>query len=214
MTPSAGRCSIWSLVFVCVALASLLLGCGSPRSAPTGSPTQPEGPSQPQAQPLSETSAVALDLTAPDAYQRTWVARVDKCQVSTAADGALVCEVVGSSDTSGGQYGGVRFEVGSAKAVQVEVTFTRPDNIVGAFMDLVVGTDRNDRVRWQATARDAGPLPTGRQTFTFRPDQATGPFEYAGGSAKLADVTHAHFFIRIRPGSSSGFRIHRVLVER
>ena len=204
---------------LCVALAAALAGCGkketvTPTTPPsTTSKAQPVLPPDPQAEPLSDSSGQAMDLTAPEDLAKTWVARVSKCDIK-ADNGSLVCDVVGGSDTSGGQYGGLRLKLGSVKAVRVDVTFTNPENIVGAFADLTVGSKTKPRLRWELMAKGGVRVPSGEQSFTFRAKQNTGFFRWAGGDAAMDKVDHLHFFIRVKAGSAAGFRIHRILVER
>ncbi len=199
---------------VCAALASVLLGCGSKEATrPSQPPATPKPAAQSQAAPIAESGAAVIDITAADAYAPTWVVRVDKCDVS-ASDGSLVCKVVGGSDISGGQYGGVKVKVGSVKAVGVDVTFTNPENIAAAFMDLTVGEGTKPRVRWQFILSGGQHMPSGKQSFTFRPDQSTGGFQYGGGEASIERVDHAQFFIKLRPKSTAGFQMHRMVVER
>ena len=209
------RSRIWLACLLCVVLVAFVLGCGGKEpgspSAPTSTPTaEPAGP---EAAPLSDSDAETVDITASGAYARTWVTRVKQCDV-TVSDSSLVCEVVGSSDTSGGQYGGVRVKIGSVKAVRVDVTFTNPENISGVFMDLTVGEKAKQRVRWELAARGGQRPPSGEQSFTFRPNESTDGFQYEGGPATIDEVDHAQFFIRLKPNSTAGFHIHRMLVER
>jgi len=208
------RCRTRRAGLLCVALASVLLGCGSKEATqPSKPPARPKQPAQSQAAPIAESGAAAIDITAAGAYAPTWAVRVNKCDVS-ASGGSLVCNVVGGSDISGGQYGGVRVKVGSVKAVGVDVTFTNPENITAAFMDLTVGERTKPRVRWEFILRGGQHMPSGKQSFTFRPDKSAGGFRYSGGPASIEKVDHAQFFIKLRPQSTAGFQMHRMVVER
>jgi len=198
----------------------ILVGCGGPeppaglRASNIPAAAQARPPAQPQAEPLAEAEATPIDLTKSSTYGPTWVTRVKECSVSHSADGALVCTVVGSDSTAGGQYGGVRINTGPVKAVRVDVTFDAPDNITGAFMDLAVGDSKTDRIRWQMVPNGADGIPSGEQSLTFRVDKAAGDFEYVGGPASMEAAETAQFFIRVKPNTKTGFRIHKVLIEK
>jgi len=217
------RRTSWKLIVGVIGIAAiiaLIAGCGGPNkvggqtrpATPTGT-GQPEQPAQPQAAPIAESGASAINITAAGAYSPTWVIRVNKCDLST-SNGSLVCNVVGGTDTSAGQYGGVKFKVGSVKAVAVDVTFTNPQNVAAAFMDLTVGDNTKQRVRWDFILRGPQHMPSGKQSFTFRPDKGSGGFLFEGGPATMDKVTNASFFIRVAPKSTAGFQLHRMVVER
>jgi len=212
------RRTSWKLVVGVMGIAAiiaLIAGCGGPKKVGErpGRPIAAEQPAQPQAAPIAESGASVIDITAAGAYAPTWVVRAKKCDLS-ASNGSLVCNVVGGTDTSGGQYGGVKFKVGSIKAIAVDVTFTNPENVVGAFMDLTVGTNAKQRVRWDFILPSGRHMPAGKQSFTFRPDKGSGGFVFEGGPATMDKVTHASFFIRVQAGSTSGFQLHRMVVEK
>ena len=169
----------------------------------------------PRAEDLDESECEELDLSQRGIWSPTWVHRLESCEVSQAEDGAVVCELAGSDDNTGGQYGGVLFRLGPVRAVRVDVTFEHPDEIDTVFLDLTVGGDTKNRLRWEYTSSDDSGMPEGRRTYTFRPDRWTGGFLYVGGPAAPDEVDTAHFFIRLKgQNARAGFRIHRVLVER
>ena len=169
----------------------------------------------PRAEDLDESECEELDLSQRGIWSPTWVHRLESCEVSQAEDGAVVCELAGSDDNTGGQYGGVLFRLGPVRAVRFDVTFERPDQIAAVYMDLTVGTGTKNRLRWEYTPSDNRGLAEGRRTYTFRPDRWTGGFLYVGGPAAPDEVDTAHFFIRLKEQNArAGFRIHRVLVER
>ena len=198
----------------------MLAGCGGPeppagmRATNVPAAARAAPPPQPQAEPLAEAEATPIDLTDPSKYAPTWVTRVKECSLSHPDDGTLVCTVLGSDSTAGGQYGGVQIKTGPAKAIRVDVTFDRPENITGAFMDLAAGDSKTDRIRWQMVPNGADDIPSGEQSLTFRVDKAAGGFEYVGGPASMEAAETAQFFIRVKPNTETGFRIHRVLTQK
>ena len=170
---------------------------------------------QHEADPLDLVDAAPLDLRSDGIWSPAWIHRLERCDVTVSPDGSLDCQVRGSEDRTGGQYGGVRLSVGPIKAVRLDVTFQNPDQINAVFLDLTVGTSPNNRLRWEYIPSDDRGLAEGRRTYTFRPDQRTGGFLYVGGPAALDEVDTAQFFIRLKgQNARAGFRIHRVLVER
>ncbi len=173
------------------------------------------GPPPRQAEMLADNASESLDLSHRDAWGPTWVSRVGDCRVRRAEDGSVVCDIVGSNITSGGQYGGISFATGPVEAVRLDVTFDTPETIGAVFMDLTSGTATRRRLRWQFTPSDQVPLPAGGQTYTFRPGRSAGPFAYAGGPISLQDCDRAHLFVRLKGvNSRAAFRVHRVLVQR
>ena len=173
------------------------------------------GPPQRQAEMIADSAGESLDLSHRDAWAPTWVSRVSDCRVRRAEDGSVVCDIVGSNITSGGQYGGISFTTGPVEAVRFDVTFDTPETVGAVFMDLTSGTATRRRLRWQFTPSDQVPLPAGRQTYTFRPGRSAGPFAYAGGPISLQDCDRAHLFVRLKGvNSRAAFRVHRVLVQK
>ena len=169
----------------------------------------------PRAEDLDESTAEELDLSRGDIWSPTWVYGVKTCDVSQAEGGAVVCEVAGSEERTGDQCGGVVFRLGPVRAVRFDVTFEQPEEIDAVFMDLTVGPDTANRLRWSYAMPSGAAVPAGRQSYTFRPGYSTEQFVYEGGPASPYDLDQAHFFIRLKSGSSrSGCRVHRVLVER
>ena len=170
---------------------------------------------QQRAQPIPDGAGQPIDLSRPGACAPTWAVRVSNYHVSPASDGGVVCDIEGSDDTTGGQYGGIRFTTGPLKAIRLDVTFDTPDTIAAVFMDLTAGDATSQRLRWQFTASSDTPVPYGRRSYTFRLDQSTGPFSYAGGPISLQDCDSAHLFVRLKgTNARASFQVHRVLVER
>ncbi len=170
----------------------------------------------PAAEDLDESECEELDLSRSGIWSPTWVSRLESCEVWQAEDGAVVCEIAGSDDDTGGQYGGVVFRLGPVRAVRFDVTFEQPEEINAVFMDLTAGPDTTQRVRWQRAMPPREGLPEGRQTYTFRPGYSTAGFAYIGGPVPPDELDHAQFFVRLKGvvGGRSTFRVHRVLVER
>lgn len=209
---------VLAVVYAC---AWLLVGCGGPGPRSSATPSEQTGaqekaPSQPQAQPLTEENGVVVDLTDPSNYGRTWVTRAKECEVKSNSDGSLVCTVTGDGSAArGGRYGGVKIKTGDPlKAVALQVAFSHPENIVGAFLDLTAASKPKPRLRWQFFPSRATPVPSGEQSFTFRTNHATGVFGYVGGDANPDKVDTVRFFLRVKPGKQAGFRISRVVVEK
>ncbi len=201
---------------------AFLVGCGGPPASQDGSNLRGSNsgrnrpaaqPKVPQADPIAASAASTIDLTAKGAYRKTWAIRVKECTLSTEG-GVLTGKVVGGTDTSGGQYGGASIKVGPVKAVEMDVAFTNPQNVSAAFLDLTVGKDDKQRVRWDFVRRAGVRIPPGKRTYTFRPEKGSHGFVYEGGPGSMDEVSNAQFFIRVKPGTTAGFEIHRLVVEK
>ncbi len=161
---------------------------------------------------LPEDEAVTLDLSQAEVWEPTWVHRLETCDFRLHPDGSLECQIVGSDDTSGGQYGGVRLNAGGFRAIRLEVSFSEPEGIGTVFVDLAAGPGSGRRLRWQSTPEYVASLTDSVQELTFALDRPTSGFSYVGGEASPADLDHVQFFVRLRDlRARTSFRIHRVL---
>ena len=77
-----------------------------------------------------------------------------------------------------------------------------------------VGDSKTDRIRWQMVPNGADDIPSGDQSLTFRVIRAAGDFECVGGSASTEAAETVRVFIRVKPNTTTGLRIHKVLIEQ
>jgi hypothetical protein len=124
---------------------------------------------------------------------------------------ALRCEVEGTDDESGGQYGGIRFDVRGLSSLYLDFSLLEPDATDTVFVDGYSATGhRCARWRWTEVQLEKG---LGyRQAFWFVPGKAVGPFEFIGLSDGR-DVVEIHLFLRMKPGKRGGVVVHRAEVS-
>ena len=135
-----------------------------------------------------------------------WKYRTQRVTVTRTSDG-LRCAVVGSSDTSGGQYGGIRFSAIGFKALRLEMTLLEPENIDAV---IVMGYDESHRksVSWRrrmtGNSADAGK----RATIVIFPGVSSDGFVPVATNAP-GSTREIHVVIRIKPNTDAGFILHR-----
>lgn len=149
-----------------------------------------------------------------DSYRSTWTYRASS-QVAEQDDG-LRCDIVGSSDTAGGQYGGVAFPVTAPRAVRLEVTFLEPQNIQILYIDGYSAATLKRRplrpdIRWEWHVTKTAPLPAGRSAIRLAAGQASGHFRLSE-TGDASRIVQTDVFVRIAPGSRAGFILHEVEV--
>jgi len=136
---------------------------------------------------MTDEGAKSLDLEDASRYQPIWVKRVEDCAVTLEPDGSVLCQVSGSDDASGGQYGGVRLNTGPLSAVEMELTIVNPDCVSGVWVTFSDTVSRGETERWHWS----GPQQPSSK-LVFRPGQESPPFTYVGsrdqGSPDVVDV--------------------------
>jgi len=159
------------VILMAVCAVCLLAGCGA----------------RPEAAPLTDEGVKSLDLEDGSRYQPIWVKRVEDCEVTLEPDGSVLCQVRGSDDASGGQYGGVRLNTGPLSAVEIELTIVNPDSVSGVWVTFGDTVSRGETERWH-WGRPQQPS----SKLVFRPGQESSPFTYGGsrdrGSPNVVDV--------------------------
>lgn len=101
-----------------------LAGCGSNQG----------GSRVTSVEPLTGANVRTLDLSDSSACQPSWVYRVEECSLSVEPDGSLLCDVRGSDDAGGGQYGGVRLRTGPLTGLELQLTLVNPENLDGLWV--------------------------------------------------------------------------------
>ena len=195
-------------------LLSLLFGCGGPQATSTPVPSSesgtkaaklPEGPAAAPSVAAYTLQPVAF-TAAPAQYRSVWAQRTRSVTVSKAGEGVRA-EVVGGTDASGGQYGGVKFPVNGVGALRLTMRFENPGNIEAVFVD---GRDaaKDRKLRWKWFFHE-DTLPQESDTYVFVPGQPMGYFR-AEVNDGGADVKQIDVFLRLRtPGSKAS-----VIVEK
>ena len=183
----AKLCAVW--------MACLLAGCG-------GKPSRPPAI---RAEPLAGKDVRTFDLKDTSRCQRSWVYRVRDCELSLQPDGSLLCDVRGSDDAGGGQYGGVRLKTGGLTAVEVEIRLVNPDQVDGLWVAFVDTGSGREAERWHWPRVEIE-----QSTFTFRAGQDSSPFIHevapGGGMADAIDV-----FIKLKGlNARAGFVLQAV----
>ena len=177
---------------VVLALAVVISGCSRARRSGDALP------------PLSGEGVLTLSLADPAFHAPTWVTRVESCEISQQPDGSLLCDIAGSADESGGQYGGIRFGTGPLSQLQLDIAFLHPQQIGGLWVDLVDLASGKRTERWILRSLPAGPA-----TLTFQVGQGEAPFAHeidGRGSANAVDV-----FIKLRGANArAGFVVTQV----
>lgn len=147
----------------------------------------------------------------PSVYVSGWKARAKSVTVTPQGAG-LRCDVAGGRDTSGGQYGGIKFPVEGLKALRLTMTFEHVENIDAVIVD---GCDAaGERVlRWRWLF-GPGRLPQGSSTYTFVPGQPSRYFECQQGGPDSGDsVRRVDVFLRLRvPGSRASLVLQKAEV--
>lgn len=183
----AKLCAVW--------MAWLLAGCGA---EPSRSPAT-------RAEPLAGKDVKTFDLEDTSRCQRSWIYRVRDCELSSEPDGSLLCDVRGSDDAGGGQYGGVRLKTGGLTAVEVEIRLVNLDQVDGLWVTFVDTGSSRESERWHWPG-----VETQESTFTFRAGQDSPPFIHqvaqGGGMADAVEV-----FIKLKGlNARAGFVLRSV----
>lgn len=173
----------------------LLAGCG---------PNQ-GGPGVTSVEPLTGANVRTFDLKDSSAYQPSWVYRVEGCSLSVEPDGSLLCDVRGSDDAGGGQYGGVRLKTGSLTGLELQLTLVNPENLDGLW---VAFGDQSGREieRWCSVE----PGKVTASPLTFRSGQEAPGFARLasgqGGQPEAVDV-----FVKLQGlNARAGFALQSV----
>jgi len=146
-------------------------------------------------------------------YTSAWNYRASSVAVTNERDG-FRCDIAGSSDTSGGQYGGVTSPVTVPQAVRLEVTFLKPQNIQILYLDGSSAAALQRRplrpdIRWEWHVTKRAPLPVGRTAIRLAPGQPSGHFRLTE-AGDASQIVQTDFFVRIAPGSRAGFILHKI----
>lgn len=185
-----------TLVKLCIVyLMWLSSGCG---------PSQ-GGPGVTGVEPLTGGDVRTFDLKDSSACQPSWVYRVEECSLSVEPDGSLLCDVRGSDDAGGGQYGGVRLKTGPVKALDVSLTLVNPENVDGLWVALVDSASGQALERWYCMHP-----PTQSSTYTFRAGRNSPRFTRESaeltGQPDAADV-----FVKLKGlNARAGFSLQSV----
>jgi len=124
---------------------------------------------------------------------------------------ALRCEIVGSDDTSGEQYGGVQVEIAPPRAILLTIELDSPENIRMVFVDgYDLGRRRTLRWVWDASKT---PIPAGPLTVCLVPGQSAGGFRAATHEG-AGETCEAHVFVSVSPGAAVALTLHRLEVAR
>jgi len=154
--------------------------------------------------PGAPTRGMAVKFADPlEGHVSRWHARATT--VLTREGSGVRCSIVGGTDTSAGQYGGVRFPVDRFQGVRLDVTFQGAEAIRAMYVD---GYDASGRrvMRWEWQVGHTG-APGRRETHTFVPGRAAGLFRWIAGEDPAA-VKEVDLFLLIAPGGRAGFVLH------
>jgi len=175
-------------------------------SATTASPAPKPGPTG--TPPAPPTSGTITFLDPLDQYRSRWTLRADV--VLKRQGTGIRCDIVGSSDTSAGQYGGIAFPVTGLKSLQLQLSFLTPKSTATVFVD---GYDASGKrlLRWTRRANASHPLPS-RATYQFTPRRSAGGFVAEGGGDPSL-VRAVHIFMLITPGAKTAFAVDKVEVH-
>jgi len=141
-------------------------------------------------------------------YKSRWCMRLRDLRVTPVDDGrGLRCAAVGSKEDMRGQYAGVRFPAQEPAALRIVVSFLNPQHVRAVYVD---GYDANQRPlgRWQWNVHSRRP-PAERAEYVLVPGYNSGVFDVVD-EHRFDRVVEFHFFIRLTPGSETGFVLHRV----
>lgn len=142
-------------------------------------------------------------------YAGRWQQRTRSVALSLAGDG-LHCEIVGMPDSSGGQYGGIKFPAAPFRALSLEVTFLQPENIEAVYVDACRASGVC-ALRWEWRVTGERWPSARRSSYLLVPGMPSGHFVPAE-QCDSAPVEDIELFIRIRPGSQAGFVLHKAEV--
>lgn len=170
-------------------------------------------PLPPPAPDVSECTFVPVSLAGPpQAYASDlWAVRLERLDVDR-CEGALRCTLRGGEDTSGGQYGGLKFPAEGARGLRLEVSFTHPENIQAVYVD-GYNTQRKRVVRWARNVSAAKPLPEDRLKLVFKRGEPSGVFKTELDKAD-EQVQEVHVFVCIRPSTEAGLILYSAEVGR
>lgn len=141
------------------------------------------------------------------AHRSHWVHRSQRIDVESLERG-LRCLVVGSADSSGGQYGGVKFSARQPGALQVELSLIAPENVVSVHVVGYGARALDPSLNWVWKRRPGAPLTGDRHTHTLIAGRDSEHFRQVPVEVNDA-VESVHVFIRIAPGAEAGFALHR-----
>jgi len=194
----------------CVALLGVaqLAGCGRPGSAPRANP-RASGDNG----PLAGKDVFSLDLRDASLRSPARAAHLSRRDIAPEPDGAVACDIVGSPDTTGTQYGGVRFRTGPIKEVELDIAVLRAQDTHSLQVDLADSTTKSRLDRWVLSKPHEGPM-----TFVFRPGMESEPFVHTVFSSGTPDAVDV--LIRLtpagvgQPNAHAGFIVNRVRYRR
>ena len=139
-------------------------------------------------------------------YKSRWQYRLRRMSVSRDRAG-LRCEIVGGPDSSGGQYGGVKFAARAPQALRLDLTLLYPDNIEAVYVEGY--GDSNQRcIGWMWLPDVQKRLPHDRMTCCLLPGEPTQHF-VPRAEMNMEAVKEIHLFLRVSPGSEAGFILHK-----
>ncbi len=134
------------------------------------------------------------------------------CAVEVSRNKALCCTLRGTRGVAGRHYGGLCVSTPGLAAAWVEISFVEPQNLASV---IVSGLDDQGqqvaRWEWPVGARGRRPLPGVIQTYAFFPGQRCGDFA-AKEAEPLAAIHQLRFIVRIQPGTTAAFTLHRLAV--
>ena len=212
-SPSRQRNRLWWKAAALAASLSLvgmtqLAGCGRAGSVPRAKP-QAGGDSS----PLAGNDVVSLDLRDESLRSPTRVTRLSRCDIALEPDGAIACDIVGSADQTGGQYGGIRFRTGPIRELQLDIAVLRGQEINSLQVDLVDSARRCRLDRWVLSKPHEGPM-----SFVFRPGTESKPFVHTVLSSGTPDAVDVLIKLRpvgvAQPRAHAGFIVNRVRYRR
>lgn len=135
-----------------------------------------------------------------------------RAECTIEADGeALRCTVVASERGRKGHYGGLRLPVRTPLGLRIDIEFVDPQNIEAVYVDAYsLWRSRALRWLWRASTHNEKPS-LERESFELAPGQRWGPFA-AIDPVYPEMARDIHLFVRVRPGTSAGFVLHRLEV--
>lgn len=135
-----------------------------------------------------------------------WKHRTERVEVAEAGTG-LQCTIVGSSDDSAGQYGGVKFAAKAPRGVRLDLSILNPEHVLSVHVAGYADRRSAAAVQWVWRAKRDTPIPPARREHTLVPGVRSRHF-VPHGDANSEAVNELHVFLRISPGSNAGFILH------
>jgi hypothetical protein len=134
------------------------------------------------------------------------------CELEVSRNKGLCCTLRDTQGDAGRHYGGLCVSTPGLAAAWVEISFVEPQNLASV---IVSGLDEQGqqvaRWEWPVAARGRRPLPGVIQTYAFFPGQRCGDFA-AKEAERLAAIHQLRFIVRIQPGTTAAFTLHRLAV--